>query len=245
MNITLVSFGNNNYTKSLNILKKEAIRSRLFHNLELYDEERLKTTEFWKNHGDFCLNNTRGFGFWCWKPWVIFDTLSNLEDNDILVYADAGCGINFNCPKENFQEIINELNKNKLGIYCYENRDFREIELTKKDTLYRMDADTPKILNSWQIGATIIYIRKCKESLDFFEKWAQTSVINNYELINDTKKLTPYEEFKDHRHDQSIFSILIKKSPLQPVIVQDNTWVPPGYMWPHNTLIWSLRRRFS
>ena len=41
--------------------------------------------------GEKCVKVTRGFGYWCWKPQVILQSLRQINDNDILIYADIGC----------------------------------------------------------------------------------------------------------------------------------------------------------
>ena len=33
----------------------------------------------------------RGDGYWLWKPYIINFVLGLMEDNDVLLYCDAGC----------------------------------------------------------------------------------------------------------------------------------------------------------
>ena len=61
--------------------------------------------EFWNNHSEFILANKRGYGYWLWKPYLIMKTLEQMNDNDILVYADCGCEIESN--KKNNGKLIN------------------------------------------------------------------------------------------------------------------------------------------
>ncbi|TLE03345.1 hypothetical protein [Helicobacter japonicus] len=56
---------------------------------------------------------TRGFGYWCWKPYIILKTLEQLENNDILLYADIGCTFH---PKyrEKLLDMISLVNQNEI-----------------------------------------------------------------------------------------------------------------------------------
>ena len=51
------------------------------------------------------INYKRGGGYWLWKPYIIFRELSKISENDILVYCDAGCIIDFK-KKKIFREYI-------------------------------------------------------------------------------------------------------------------------------------------
>ena len=35
------------------------------------------------------LSQKRGGGYWIWKPYIIYHTLKDLQDNDILIYSDS------------------------------------------------------------------------------------------------------------------------------------------------------------
>ena len=49
----------------------------------------LVKTGFYQQHKSI-LDQPRGAGYWLWKPYYILETLKKLEENDILIYADAG-----------------------------------------------------------------------------------------------------------------------------------------------------------
>ena len=37
------------------------------------------------------INDKRGGGFWIWKPYMFRDFMSKINENDVFLYADAGC----------------------------------------------------------------------------------------------------------------------------------------------------------
>jgi len=63
-------------------------------------------------------------------------------------------------------------------------------------------------------------IKKNPHSTMVINKWLQLA--EHYELINDDKMNQENHNFRDHRHDQSIYSLLVKK--YGSVKIPDETW---------------------
>ena len=82
----------------------------------------------------------------------------------------------------------------------------------KRDCFILMGADSPYYTNTYCYNAAFQLYKKSDFSLNFLKEYIYygtdkriiTDDINTFPLPN-------YKEFKDHRHDQSILSILIKK----------------------------------
>ena len=78
------------------------------------------------------------------------------------------------------------------------------------DLFEYLDMRNEKELNAPQLFATTFTLRKCDHSVNIVKKWYETSCI--YHNIDDTPSIQPNDpSFIDHRHDQSIFSLLRKK----------------------------------
>ena len=58
---------------------------------------------------------SRGGGYWIWKPWIIKHTLKELEDEDYLVYTDAGSA--FVRPIQLLIDVMKE-QKTDLMAFC-------------------------------------------------------------------------------------------------------------------------------
>ena len=43
-----------------------------------------------KENNKEILSLKKGAGYWLWKPWVILNTLENIPENAIVIYADTG-----------------------------------------------------------------------------------------------------------------------------------------------------------
>jgi hypothetical protein len=70
--------------------------------------------------------------------------------------------------------------------------------------------DNPAIYDTEQIAATVIFIRKTKDSLTVIQRWLQV-YYDDFSLADDSPSRYPnFPGFFEHRHDQSIFSLLGK-----------------------------------
>ena len=198
--ITFAS-GSKDYHEAVDRLTKQAKNLNIFANVHGYHE---LPVSFTSKHSEFIKNNPKGYGYYLWKPYLILENLLSIEDNDILWYADAGCEINIQ-SKNKMLEIIHETNKNQIicNINCIER------EFTKRDLLLFLDMDKPCYIDDLQYEATSICFKKCKKTLDFVKEWYELACM--YNNINENFINKNYECFIEHRYDQSIFSLLMKK----------------------------------
>ena len=173
------------------------------------DKSLIEDTDFWNKHGDFLLSNSRGYGYWLWKSYLTQKTLQNLSENDILVYADAGCSINAEGTPR-LLEYFDIVNKSEYG-----NLSFRTVHLektwTKMDTFDYYDAaNDEKIRETEQLVGGIYVIRKCNHTVEIVNKWYDGCC--HYNLIDDSQSVLPNDpSFHENRHGQSIFSVVRKK----------------------------------
>jgi hypothetical protein len=102
-----------------------------------------------------------------------------------------------------------------------------EHKYTKNDVFdfFNIDDEHKK---SGQIHATIFIVRKTSRVVKFLENMYHTISLNTH-LIDDTKGITPnHFEFIDCRHDQSIFSVMVKQFYNHKVVIPEETWPPNG-----------------
>jgi hypothetical protein len=204
-----ITFGSNKERFQKNLLRicNEAKDFDYFDEIIGFSEKDLiDDSNFWKNNGEFIINNKRGYGCWIWKPHLIYKELEKMNEGDILVYADSGCEINKN-GKKRFLEYIDLLNNNEHGyglISFY--LEFKECFYTKK-TIFDFFNVGDEIKNSFQNMATIQIIKKNKHSMDIIKKWSD--ITKNHILINDVLTNNEDPQFIDNRHDQSIYSVLV------------------------------------
>ena len=93
---------------------------------------------------------------------------------------------------------------------------FLEKQYTKRDAFVLMECDSERYSNSNQILASFSLWKKSDFTLKFVNDWLQYA--QNERIITDIKNdcgFPDFDEFIDHRHDQSIFSLLSKKYDLK------------------------------
>ena len=198
-----------NYEKAGKRLLNEVQKINIFDSYQLYTDDDLKLNKkFWKKHSKFIMSNQKGFGKYIWKPFLIKRNLDILKDGDILLYLDAGCEM----PYENKEKLNILIEKVKTELLISSTNYQTEKKRSKRDLIRYLDCDNEKITNSPQKQATAQLYYVCKETRDFVNKWYALCIEKNYHWIDDSPSTVKnYPEFKGHRHDQSIFSLLSKK----------------------------------
>ena len=183
--------------------------------IEVFDEKHIltdtdlkKDTIFWEKHKQFIENNKRGYGYWIWKPYIIMKTLEKMDDNSILLYIDSGCEVISNETSHNkMMDLIERCNENTI---LYTSTYLKESTWTKMDLFEYMGLKDKKIMDSDQLQAGVIFMKKNDTTLKFTKEWYENAFV--YNNINDTPSISLNDgSFKEHRHDQSVFSLLIKK----------------------------------
>jgi len=202
----LVTFGEGGFFhKSKFRLAKEAILSDFFSRVVCLDKVFLseKFKEKVKN-----LDHTRGYGYWFWKPYCVLKTLETLSENEILIWADAGCSINpLGKKRLNFYlDMLEQDSKIMLGFTMA-----NTIQWTKRDLYVYTNTDYEFYHNSPLTIATIHFWKRTDETIDFLNHWYELALIDH--LIDDSESIEKnYDQYIEHRHDQSILSLLCLKN---------------------------------
>lgn len=154
----------------------------------------------------------RGYGYWEWKAKVIQEYLNKVNDGDIVIWSDVGVFWNSSEKAlERFSEYIKMLDKTDVLVFqepCIEQ------EWTKGDVLEKLRIyDDESICTSFQLWSGCFFLKKSPLTLKLVDEWAKLNLRIN-ELVTDKRSKVPNKPgFKEHRHDQSSFSILVKKTP--------------------------------
>lgn len=184
-------------------------------------------------------NNSRGGGYWIWKPFIIFKKLQEINENDILIYIDGGCNICTTTDAQNrFNDYVNMVNNNWTGHLRFqlEHKEFKytnkhliqyfnsnnKLNINYNDVNYN-DVNINEIINTEQLVGGIQVIRKNKFTMDFFT-YCMKIIDDDVELFTDKYNLKTGEQ---HRHDQSVMSMLYKIMGGD-LIIKDETYFGVG-----------------
>jgi len=180
----------------------------IFDKIILLTEQDLKNDPiFWNQHKTFIENNKRGYGYWVWKSYIIKKQLEILNDNDTLLYLDSS--IIFRASKDKFIDLFNIVKRDYIiGSYCRVK--CLEYVWNKMDLIENLDMNHDAYLNTRQRQAGSIMILNNKKTRELIDNWYTLSC--QYHFIDDTTSIIKnISGFKEHRHDQSIYSLLTKK----------------------------------
>lgn len=157
------------------------------------------------------LSQPRGAGYWLWKPQIILQELKKLDQGDVLVYSDAGRSSYYkfrNFPKK----CISLTKKHGFLLGPTIGQHGPMSKWTKRDAFVLLDMDKPAIYNLPPIQATYSFWTPCKEAFEFLDQWIKAC--EDVRILTDipnTQGLPNLEDFKDHRHDQAVLSLLVYK----------------------------------
>ena len=187
---------------------------------------------------NFVKNNKQGFGLWVWKPYLLKTAFREFPSCKGIVYLDAGCEINNQeLASVKLKEYLNYATKNKAFTFQIMDSDY---VWTTTEVINRLDGDSHA--KSGQIIATAFILANNPENREFIDLWVENCENNQFANLIGESKSADRREFKQHRHDQSIFSLLFKKRQIQSV--PDETffsedWRRNGRDFP----IWAARNR--
>ena len=205
MKKVLICFGSNGY---------EFVKERLRQSAQLYFDEIICYGEDDIDR-EFYISNLkifqyqRGWGYWLWKPYLILKTLQRADDGDFVFYLDA-TAVFIDNPEELFSKCTAQ-----GGILLFDNLKFLNDQWTKMDCFQGLDCMGPEYFQGEQVSAGIQLYQKNGRSLAFVEETLH--YCKQYQLISDSPNISAenFPRFREHRHDQSILSLLAIKHKLQ------------------------------
>lgn len=205
----LVSFADGHFARRKQSFRNLAYESGFFDSVSVYDFDSLPET-FRTAHGEYMKSNRRGFGFWIWKPIVILEALLGAENCDCVVYLDAGFTINPN-GLERFQEYLDIARESRYKMLSFQNT-HTEAHWTKQDCAQRLGVESSsRHMKTSQLGSGFLILQNTKSNLDLLREWSSVATERNYHYSNDAPSdLVNHSKFQEHRHDQSISSLLRK-----------------------------------
>jgi hypothetical protein len=156
-----------------------------------------------RNHD--ILQQKRGAGYWLWKPYIVCKALGNTDLGDWLFYCDSGAHF-----LRSIDVLIRHCEERDGDLLLFHHgRTLTQQKWTKRDCFHYMGADFPEMLNLPQLNAAFLLCRKTDFTVHFFNQWLHHC--QDARILTDAPNvcgLENYPGFVDHRHDQSVLSLL-------------------------------------
>ena len=175
------------------------------------------------------LAHRRGGGYWIWKPYVIRDALTSIGDDQMLFYL--GVDLLLVAP---LAALRAEMLRDGIDVVGFRTQ-HAEHAWTKRDCFVLMDCDQPPYRDTPQIRTGFSAWRRTPFAMAFVEEWLR--LVQDERLATDLPSrcgLPEHPTFREHRHDQSVLSLLCKKR-----------GVPTRGTWPFVTPHRPLPRRLA
>lgn len=206
-------------------LLKNADGSACFDEIRSYRKRDLPSEWVEKRKAHF--EYPRGAGLWVWKPEIVRMTLDQMAPGDELLYCDTGCEL-----KGSVEPVFQLLALPGQDCVCFELDIHHEYQWTKGDAFLAMQGQEFK--DTKQRLSGIFLFRKCSQAYKIVDAWGK--FCDQVQLVSPGPSLSPnYPGFKEHRHDQSGWSLATKKF---------NVKAFPDITWPLSsaTIIAASRR---
>lgn len=219
--LKFITYGDESFYFSKKIIALEAKKLNIFDEIILFNKEDLSNEILLSPLMKF----KKGGGYWLWKPFIIYKSLLEAEDNDIIVYADSGCSL---FTSTQWGEYFSKLNHSSILLFQYNN--FKLYSWTKyNENLTEsvnlgcwMKKRTIEYFNSyfksnedWFLSFNImlggvVFCKKDENSLLFFKKFLEL-MLTRHDLVVDPQgeeKNNQFSFFYEHRHDQALLTPL-------------------------------------
>jgi hypothetical protein len=151
------------------------------------------------------LEQPRGGGYWLWKPYFICRALASLSADDYLFYCDAGARF-----LASIDPLIELSRRDGQDVIPFE-LPYIEKCWTKRDAFVALGCDSAEFTETRQRLASFHLWRASDFSVQLAQEWLERA--QEARLITDMPNesgLPDYAGFREHRHDQSLFSLLTK-----------------------------------
>lgn len=203
MEIKVLNFASDGYESARSLNTQTAYK----HGADKVFEFRLDDMDKeFRHKNEKILSEKRGCGYWLWKPYFINKVMNESNNDDWIVYSDSGMYFRMSLSK-----YVARLEKQNIDFISRATK-FQEKQYTKRDVFVELGVDVPEYTDTLQRAASVVLIKNNKKNRQIVGEWLELA--QDYHLITDDRNRNGkenYPEFIDHRHDQSLFSIVCKK----------------------------------
>jgi len=204
MKLKIISFGSDD--EYINLAQKTV---QSIDNLYSKSETKVfKPKDLPNEINNYAKSYKKGYGYWVWKPYIIKKALSTANENDILLYVDGRSGLRTTGKPISWLDDFIMENQFDIGIW---QTIHKEISWTNGDIISAFDLDLNSgLLKTGQFAATFHAWRKNIRSLNFLTEWLNFLLDNKEICRDDDSKNLNHKKFIENRHDQSVFSLMVK-----------------------------------
>lgn len=205
-----VTFGGRAYDETLEKIAERAVPMGA-DEVWIYDDAWLEKQEFrqinkwaWDHPGKDGVQY--GYGWYCWKPFIIWHALSRLSFGDVLLWTDGDT-----YPIANFTRLFDYC-VNEGGFFVFAAEGCTNRQYVKRDIFQVIDPNNEISPDTLHATARFMLFQKGRWAVDqFLMEWLVYAT-NRLLPTRDRSMLAPETVgFLENRGDQSVFSLLVQK----------------------------------
>lgn len=224
MSVYFIAYGDERFSVSLGRIIRQARKTRRFDKIVKYTPRCLP--DYVRSSPLFA--ETKGGGCWCWKPYIVSETLAHCNVGDVVYYVDAGCSLVSDSPEWDYYE---RLLQSHDAIYFQYRRDF---SYPGWDKYCQDDVSDKTAVRHWIKPALAEYFLRSDDlnQFDFDSLWAGFFICKKTEkpalIIDQWLRITlmhpelvsqPFgvelselpDYYYDHRCDQGLLTLLVRQ----------------------------------
>lgn len=252
--IRFCTFGDEKYAKSCKRICNEAKSLSFIDTATAYTPDMISSRITEVPSLNSLFKHKIGYGYWIWKADIMLSEFQQMKDGDILIYLDAGCIINIFAStawKHYFDLLSNQTAETATAVpWIVFQMGFKEWQWTKASTFeifQKKFADVSEetwsqIKQSGQCAGGMHILKKTPRTTNILFEFLE--IVQHNPMIIQTDPHEPQDpQFKQHRHDQSIWSLLAKLYNF--IILPDVTYeriIKLMYYQPNKSLYWRFLR---
>lgn len=217
-----ITYGSNAFLQSAKRITEEAKSLNIFDETQRYEYSDLP---YALKSSPLFLDRKKG-GHWIWKAYVIFDSLSKLNNGDILVYVDCGSELK---NKAGWKLQFDKLKQSDALFFQYRDNhnygwknfnpdltDDPKLKYWTKQSIVenfrQLFENDDEWLGKNKLWAGFMILKKTPEITQLIKDWLDL-MIYRPDLVADPlifERQNQPEGFASHRYDQTILSAIVR-----------------------------------
>jgi hypothetical protein len=193
--VVVVTFATEEYADSAEVLRHSAVLNGGAKSVRIYTPSSPCVRGFYEDTGFSA--SERGAGYWGWKPRIIFDAMGRADHGDVVLYLDAATIVDDDLASR--LRVSDRWDVKLFALGGHAKNGYTNDAWTKPAALDAMGATTEERA-AFQVTAAVQAYRKHSASARAF--------LGEYWLWCDVETLADQQGFPNHRHDQSVLSVL-------------------------------------